>query len=342
MGPHRSLGALALLTLLAPPCLAKQRDRALEVRVESRAGLGALDGGELRVQKNVLGIWITRERGTLARSRATLRFESANWKRFRVQLRTEDANGFALRNNGLILEFAGAFRVEADVPEASRTTERNTVTLTSDARSDAFFAGRRLNPRALTILVRGRDRSDPSLRVDSELLTVDERDGQAGTLPFAVASALLTRPGEQLLDPGTSFLRPSLLAEQLDPRAAVAGSPWKVGAVGFYARSLAPQAVGRNPERFTPPLGPTHPAKVAALLHDLFDRASNAEPEDQIQLSGSVPRWLAAFEFRLRALPGIEWRHLIRDVADLREEDLPRIDAVLRLNGLEPTGRAYP
>ena len=352
MGPQRTgttrlalslcLGAISTL-----PTLAKDRTLAVTYNNASYVGYArrAPDGGTLRLQKKVLVVWITRQTEQLARGKAVFSFKSANWKNFRVQLATRTwDNRFALRRNG-IAELSRAFHHNVDVPEASKKTESASMTLPSDERSDAFFAGQAMRTE-LVLHVRDRNVDGATLRADPVRMVIDERDATPDRIAFAVATSILSGPGAQVIDPGAQALTPTTLVNRLHPSAPPTGNPWRAGAVGFYARGLAPSAAGRNPERYLPPTatreaGARHPANVAALLSDLFDGKAN-EAGDAIELRGLVARGLDAMEFRLRALPTITWRQLVLDVGKFGPEDVAAVDAVLRLNFIDPESRVLP
>jgi len=295
----------ALCAFAAQPSLAKKRDRTLNVRYTPGGDYGQeLSGAELKAQKKVLGVWITKSRAVLKNGAASFSFRSTNWKNFRVQLVTKaDDRKFVLRDKKLI---DGAFRLNQDVPETGKKDGTNSVTLPGDPMVDAFFVANGYGLRDVVLLV--RDVRANRLELRGSTLELDPRDAQPRRISYAMAALVTRRWGFR------EGLTPSRITDLLASRTAVP-DPFQLALIAYVAGRSTPGAVYHVPGEQRPAvgqvraLGARHPLNVMALFYDLFDGRSGA---DQVQWEGELARLLNLKQYLLDSPERWTWGELLQ------------------------------
>jgi len=341
----RTLTVCALTALAAGPALAKRRDRELKVEYRTQAAIAgsrAPSGGEIRLRKKVIAVWVTRAEGTLQNGSCTLTFKSQNWKNFTIKFGLTNGKGYELRING------GIMVKTLSVPKQNKKTKANSVTIPTDTQIDAYFAGATLKTNFPRVSVRKSDSAPAAqgvMEVRTSAMTLDPRDVTPKLYPYAIGAAYLAN--SRFFEGLERMYTPTRMLSFVNSKQGIMRSPFRVAAVVFVTKDRAPRTVGAVPERGPSAaireLGARHPQNLIALFRDLFDGSTSSEPDDKVKLNGDPRSWLESMESRIRALPTISWRQILIDVTNTEGEPerIALLERVLLHNGIDPSERVH-
>lgn len=256
--------------------------------------VGTVDGVRLRVQQQVRSVWITLADGQSVGGRATLRFESDDWRDMQLVASAEERN----------LELRRGFKAYAltrRVSPASSSTRTRSFSVAPDPTLRAYgaFHDRFGSAARLTVELRGAS----TVRVAGSKIELSTSDLQPQNLAYALAIVDLARKGS--LTTGLRVVAPSRIG------AGTTQHPVEEGLIIWHANFPKGRVVTGA--------GGRSAANVAALLRELAAPGSSSlRGRVAAEVRSRTPR---AWKVAIRSLrPGSS------DATYLRAFERSRID----------------